>query len=129
MRNNQILLSALALACAASAQPASAQDSAGQNICLRSNQIDNWEVENDRTLIVTDRRDRQYRLGLIGTCTGLDNAQFQLGFESFSQFSCLRRGDSIHYNDLTFGHERCVISSIEPLDPAGSEAAAPEDEG
>jgi hypothetical protein len=125
------LLPALALGALVAAQTAPAQETdpaeAPANICLRSNQIDNWEVTNDRTMIVTDRRDNQYKLGLVGTCAGLDNAQFQLGFETLTELSCIRRGDRIHYNDFTFGHERCTISSIEPY--VAEEDAAEEAEG
>jgi hypothetical protein len=112
------LLPAIAFGAILATQTAPAQESEVSeppgNICLRSNQIDNWEVMNDRTMIVTDRRDNQYKLGLVGTCAGLDNAQFQLGFETLTELSCVRSGDRIHYNDPAFGHERCTISSIEP---------------
>lgn len=93
-------------------ESAHAQD----NICLRSRDIYNWEVIDDRTLIVTDRRDQQYKLGLVGTCAGLRQTRFSLAFGSLSELSCLRSGDSIQYNDLTFGRERCTISSIESYD-------------
>lgn len=83
------------------------------NVCLRSRDIYNWDVIDDKTLIVTDRRDQQYKIGLIGTCAGLQQTRFTLAFESLSELSCLRPGDSIRYNDLTFGPERCTISSIE----------------
>ena len=86
---------------------------AQSNVCLRSRDIYNWDVIDDKTLIVTDRRDQQYKIGLIGTCAGLQQTRFTLAFESLSELSCLRPGDSIRYNDLTFGPERCTISSIE----------------
>jgi hypothetical protein len=105
----RLFLSVLGLSLSFGAQSALAQD----NICLRSQHIYNWEIVDDKTLIVTDRRDQQYKLGLVGACAGLQQTRFSLAFESFSELSCLRPGDSIHYNDLTFGRERCTISSIE----------------
>lgn len=82
------------------------------NVCLRSRDIYNWDIIDDKTLIVTDRRDDQYKLELVGTCAGLQQTRFSLAFESLSELSCLRPGDSIRYNDPAFGHERCTISAI-----------------
>jgi len=130
MNKRTYLLCALGLGFAAMAQPIAAEeadDAKAESICLRSNDINNWEAENGRTLIVTDRRDRQYRLGLVGACTGIGNAQFQLGFETFTELSCLRPGDAIHYRDPAFGHERCVISSVEAYTPPPADGA--QDEG
>jgi hypothetical protein len=87
---------------------------ARRSVCLRSNQIDNWEVKDGRTMIVTDRRDNKYELGLAGACAGLDNSEWRLGFESLSELSCIRPGDSIHYVDPVFGRERCTITRVEP---------------
>ena len=109
MRTGKLLLSVLGLSVSVGVQSALAQD----NFCLRSNQIYNWEIVDDKTMIVTDRRDQQYEIGLVGSCAGLQQTRFSLAFESLSELSCLRPGDSIHYNDLSFGRERCTISSIE----------------
>ena len=128
MRMGRLILSVLGLSLGFSAQSAFAQD----NICLRSQWIYNWEIVDDKTLIVTDRRDRQYKLGLVGVCAGLQQTRFSLAFESLSELSCLRPGDSIHYNDLTFGRERCTISSIESYvapESESDEAKSDEAEG
>lgn len=109
MRVRGTLITILILKLVFGTIPAAAQD----RVCLRAQQIDNWEIVDDKTLIVTDRLDRQYRLGLIGNCIGLQQTRFSLGFETFSELICIRPGDSIQYNDLTFGAERCTISSIE----------------
>ena len=111
MSKDWLFLSALGLGLGIGAESVYAQD----NICLRSRDIYNWEIIDDKTLIVTDRRDQQFKLGLVGTCAGLQQTRFSLAFESLSELSCLRPGDSIHYTDLAFGRERCTISSIEPF--------------
>ncbi len=125
MRTGRLFLAVLGLSLgfSFSAVSAFAQD----NVCLRSQWIYNWEIVDDKTLIVTDRRDQQYKLGLVGVCTGLQQTRFSLAFESFSELSCLRPGDSIHYNDLSFGHERCTITSIESY--VAEEAESSEAEG
>jgi hypothetical protein len=109
LKNSLLCFAALGLCFGFLAVSAFAQG----NVCLRSRDIYNWDVIDDKTLIVTDRRDQQYKIGLIGTCAGLQQTRFTLAFESLSELSCLRPGDSIRYNDLTFGPERCTISSIE----------------
>jgi len=108
MRMRRLFLSMLCASVVLGAVPAAAQG----GVCLRSQQIDNWEVVDDNTLLVTDRRDLKYKIGIIGTCTGLQQARFSLGFETLSELSCIRPGDAIRYEDLTFGPERCTISSI-----------------
>ena len=130
MKMARLFLSVLGLGLVLGTLSAAAQS----GVCLRTQQIDNWEVVDDRTLIVTDRLDRQYRLGLVGSCTGLQQTRFSLGFETFSELSCVRPGDSIRYNDLTFGPERCRITSVEsyiaeePENP-NSENPKPENPG
>jgi hypothetical protein len=91
------------------AVPAAAQGGA----CLRSQRIDNWKVIDDKTLIITDRADRQFKIAVVGTCAELQRTRFSLGFETLSELSCIRPGDAIRYDDPSFGPERCVISSIE----------------
>ena len=128
MGKGWLFLSALGLSLGISAESVYAQGST----CLRSRDIYNWEIIDDKTLIVTDRRDQQYELGLVGTCAGLQQTRFSLAFESLSELSCLRPGDSIHYNDLSFGRERCTISSVEPFvsdEPGVDEAATSEADG
>jgi hypothetical protein len=68
MRTGRLFLAVLGLSLgfSFSAVSAFAQD----NVCLRSQWIYNWEIVDDKTLIVTDRRDQQYKLGLVGVCTG-----------------------------------------------------------
>ena len=125
MRMHGTLLSILGLSLVLGAIPAAAQD----GVCLRTQQIDSWEVVDDKKLIVTDRLDRQYRLGLVGSCRGLQQTRFSLVFETISELSCIRPGDFIRYNDLTFGAERCTITSFESYaaeDPAAGESGEAE---
>jgi hypothetical protein len=109
MKTASLVVAALGIGFSVGVSSAFAQD----NVCLRTQRIDNWEIIDDKTLILTDRLDRQYRLGLVGACTGLQQTRFSLGFETFSELSCIRPGDSIRFTDLTFGPERCTITSIE----------------
>ena len=51
MRTGRLFFSVLALSVGFSVQSAFAQG----NVCLRSQWIDNWEIVDDKTLIVTDR--------------------------------------------------------------------------
>ena len=83
--------------------------------CLRSNQIQSWDVVDSRTMVVENTRGTQFEVNLVGVCPGIDSAQFALGFESFSELSCLRSGDEIHYDDPAFGYEVCTIANVQPI--------------
>jgi len=109
MKMGSLIVAALAMSFGFGVSSAFAQE----NICLRTQRIDNWQVVDDKTLILTDRLDRQYKLGLVGACTRLQQTRFSLGFETFSELSCIRPGGSIRFTDLTFGPQRCRITSIE----------------
>jgi hypothetical protein len=118
MRTARLICSALAAASIFGATSAYAADA-----CLRSTNIRGWDVVDSRTLMVTNNRREQFRVDLVGVCSGLDNANIALGFESLSELSCLGSGDSVHYNDVAFGHQRCTISSVEQVETPEDEAA------
>ena len=62
MKTASLVVAALGISFSVGVSSAFAQD----NVCLRTQRIDNWEIIDDKTLILTDRLDRQYRLGLVG---------------------------------------------------------------
>ena len=82
--------------------------------CLRTaNIFDYTPVPGNRSLIVTDRARRQFKLTFAARCTGL---QYHMGlqFRAFgSGLSCLARGDKVVTHDVA-GPPECIITSIVP---------------
>jgi len=97
--------------------------------CLQLGQISGWNVADDDTLIVRESQREQYKVTLMGHCTGLHYVE-DLAFKSHSDFSCMTPGDSITF--LRTGmRQQCTIKSIESYVPEkkkdeAAEAAQPE---
>ena len=103
----------LALAVAASTSPAAAE-----RACLQFGRIYNWNVINDRTLIVEDETHKKFRLKLIGGCANLKFHE-SLGFESpgSTAISCLSPGDEVVTREFATGRQDCAITHIETYTP------------
>ena len=97
------------------ALPAHAADQA----CLQIGQVYDFKpVPGNRSLIVTDRLRKKFKLTFMGQCNDL---QFNLGlgFKSFGtgQLSCLARGDYVISRNVVGPPYRCPIQTIEPYTP------------
>jgi hypothetical protein len=113
-----VLLSALPLAAeaqttlAAPAKPASP-------VCLRQDMVWGWKVVDDKTLIVTDKARKVYKISLRPGCFDL-KWHLRLGFKSYSGLgvSCLERDDYVTVPPETgMPGQRCLISEIAAYTP------------
>ena len=104
------ILATAALAALASPVSAGADDS---KACLRVGYVRNWDVQNDKTLIVEDDWRKKYKVELMGYCTNLPWHE-RLAFKSIggSQLSCLGVGDQVITREFGSGVQRCVIRRI-----------------
>ncbi len=92
--NRKTVLAASVFASALMAVPALAQS----DVCLRLNDVQGTEVIDNRTLLMTDRRDNEYTVRMTGACVGLFSASQNLTFRPLSELSCLRQGDTMGYS-------------------------------
>jgi hypothetical protein len=92
--------------------------------CLQQiNIYDFTPVPGNRSLIVTDRARKRYRLNFMGICNGL---QYHMGlrFKTFgSNLSCVARGDSVITRDIA-GPPQCIIKDIQYQTSAMDQADA-----
>ncbi|RZI71672.1 MAG: hypothetical protein EOP38_31235 [Rubrivivax sp.] len=91
--------------------------------CLRN--INIWDytpVPGNRSLIVTDKSRRKYRVDFVAPCYNLQR-QFGLGFKTFapSSLACVTRGDSVVMRDPV-GPNQCLIERVVPYTPAMEQA-------
>lgn len=93
---------------------------ASNSSCLEPVRLYSWKVVNDRTVIVTDRLHRDYKVSLVPGCYNLKFV-FQLGFKSFSpsRLSCMGEGDYV----LAPGggglpRQTCRVDSVVAYTPA-----------
>ena len=118
-----IAVASLAL-CAA--VPAQAQ--APKTPCLMIGQVYDFKpLPGNRSLVVTDRFRKKFKLSFNATCNDL---QFNstLGFKSFGtgQLSCLSRGDYVLSHSYGGPADRCHIDKIEYYTPEMEHADAVE---
>jgi hypothetical protein len=67
-----------------------------------------------RSLVVTDKRGKQYRLDFTAVCEALQ-VHPELGFRTFStsQYACVARGDSVYSSNDVGANRLCRIQAIE----------------
>ena len=103
---------ALGVATALPATEAAAQD---RGVCLRNNRIWSWDVQDNRTMIVTDRQRNDFLVRLSGGCIGLNTVMSRIGFRTATSLGCLQRGDRVFYREPALGTMSCFVQSVEYL--------------
>jgi hypothetical protein len=99
---------------------------AAEKPCLQIGQVyDFTPVPGNRSLIVTDRLRKKYKLTFTGICSDLQY-NMGLGFKSFGtgRLSCLTRGDYVISHDPARPLNHCVIQKIEAYTPQMQKADA-----
>jgi hypothetical protein len=88
-------------------------------VCLRQDMVWGWNVVDDKTLIVTDKAHKAYKVSLKAGCFDL-KWHLRLGFKSYSGMgiSCLERNDYVIVPpDAGMPAQRCFISDIVAYTP------------
>lgn len=70
---------------------------AGDNVCLRHDDVDGWGARSDKSVVVNDRFGRKYLVSLAGLCKDL-NWAFGMGFRPLGGVAganCVDRGDRL----------------------------------
>lgn len=104
------ILAAASLAALATPVAALADDN---RACLRVGFVYNWDVQNDKTLIVEDEWHKKFKVDLMGYCTNLPWHE-RLAFKSIggTDLSCLGPGDEVITREFGTGVQRCAIRHI-----------------
>lgn len=108
------LFALLALCIPLSAQARAAALDKSSTVCLRQNMVLGWKVVDNRTLIVTDKVQKAYKVSLKPGCFDL-KWPMRLGFKSFGGFglSCLQRNDYVVVPPQAgMTAQRCLISDV-----------------
>ena len=126
LRIAALALFACAIPLAAQAQTASlaAAPPKPAPVCLRQDMVFGWKVVDDKTLIVTDRVQKAFKVSLKPGCFDL-KWPMHLGFKSYSGFgiSCLVRNDYVIVPPQAgMPAQRCFISDISAYAPGPAPA-------
>jgi len=93
---------------------AEAQTKPAAQVCLRQNMVWGWNVVDDKTLIVTDKLQKAYKVSLTPGCFNL-KFQMRLNLRSYSgmSLSYLARNDYVLVPpNGGMPAQRCLISDI-----------------
>ncbi len=87
----------------------------GGEACLQNNRLWGWSVVDNRTLSITDRAQRRFRVRVAEGCVGMRRSTVSaIEFRSFSlNLSCIGPGDFVRFVDPTLGRLTCAVQSVE----------------
>jgi hypothetical protein len=98
-------------------------------MCLQRTQAADFKPQlGGRSVIVTDRAQRRFKVGFAGPCGALEDPS-RLGFQTMEQsrLACVEKGDylvSLHDTDVGSFGRSCGVEKIEPYTPEMEKADA-----
>ncbi len=101
------------------AQPQAMTQAKPADVCLRQDMVWGWNVVDDKTLVVTDKAQKTFKVTLKPGCFDL-KWHLRLSFRSFSGFgvSCLAKNDYVIVPPAAgLPPQRCFISDIVAYTP------------
>jgi len=113
-----VFFSCVLLGCTTPGEPsadASLDDNRGGHDCISQSSIRDYQVLNDRNLVVTAGVKRKYHMVLSRPAFGL-RSTWQIGFRAMSQRICGGTADLV-YSDGIMGAESIRVRSIRELNP------------
>lgn len=81
--------------------------------CLQVDRVENWNIVNSSTMVVTDKAKHAFRVGLSGNCAP-SHFYDQVIFRPLasSSIGCVASGDRVNLSARNGQVERCVIRSV-----------------
>jgi hypothetical protein len=122
-RNIAILLGAGLLGGALAASGALGQQSprapgSGEQVCLQTNRMMNYDVIDERTLVITDRFFKRYTVRMASGCVGLTPSAVDVVLRARTNLGCFGdAGDSVTFNSPGLGRLSCFVTSVETYVP------------
>jgi hypothetical protein len=87
-------------------------------VCLQSNRMMSYEVEDEHTLTITDRFFKRYTVRMASGCVGLTATATGVVLRARTSLGCFgANGDSIAFNSPGLGRLSCLVTSVEPYVP------------
>lgn len=84
-------------------------------ICIRQDDLYNWNALSDKQVVIENREHQKALLTLIGACSGLKfHEAMAIHSVGGMALSCVSPGDEISVHDFGGGMDRCAITSVTP---------------
>jgi hypothetical protein len=95
------------------ARPAQAPGNSAARTCLQIDRVETWNIVNERTMVVTDKASRKYRVTLNGNCA-YSKFYDQVIFRPLDPtlLGCVGKGDHVYLNNRMGDVQRCYVTSI-----------------
>ena len=89
-----------------------------EKVCLQSNRMQNYDVLDDRTLVITDRFFKRYTVHMASGCVGLTRAALDVVLRTRTSLGCFGQdGDSVVFNSPGLGRLSCFVTGVEGYTP------------
>ena len=98
-----------------------------QKVGLQPNRMMNYDVIDERTLVITDRFFKRYTVRMASGCVGLTPAAVNVILRTHTNLGCFgQNGDSVAFNSPGLGRLSCIVTGVENyVPPQPKQAAAP----
>ena len=121
-RHTALLVAALISASLGGASVAFSQQSdappSSEKVCLQSNRMQNYDVVNDHTLVITDRFFKRYTVRMASGCVGLTPAAMNVVLQTRTSLGCFGEdGDRVTFNSPGLGRVSCFVTTVENYVP------------
>ena len=81
--------------------------------CLQHNRMVSWKAVDESTLEMTDNMMKRYTVRLNGRCSSVTQADAKLIYRSWTNLSCLMRGEIITVAAPGRGEETCSVAGVQ----------------
>ena len=118
-----LLSTTLGASVALSQQPDVPPAPSSEKVCLQSNRMQNYDVVDDRTLVITDRFFKRYTVRMASGCVGLTPAALNVVLQTRTSLGCFGDdGDRVTFNSPGLGRLSCFVTSVENYVPPSKQA-------
>jgi Family of unknown function (DUF6491) len=95
-----------------------------EKVCLQSNRMQNYNVIDDHTLVITDRFFKRYTVRMASGCVGLTPAAMNVVLQTRTSLGCFGvDGDRVAFNSPGLGRLSCFVTSVENYVPPAPKQA------
>ena len=89
-----------------------------EKVCLQSNRMQNYNVLDDHTLVITDRFFKRYTVHMASGCVGLTPAAMNVVLQTRTSLGCFGEdGDRVTFNSPGLGRLSCFVTGVENYVP------------
>jgi Family of unknown function (DUF6491) len=109
-----LITTSLGASVALSQQTEAPPSAPSEKVCLQSNRMQNYDVVDDRTLVITDRFFKRYTVHMASGCVGLTPAAMNVVLQTRTSLGCFGQdGDKVAFNSPGLGRLSCFVTSVD----------------